>query len=153
MSFPLTCSSFEEGSAIPDPYTCEGDNLSPAFTWRDIPTGTRSLAMIAEDPDASSGTFTHWLLYNMPPVLTFLPEGLPKSSVLLNLGTQGYNDFHRIGYDGPCPPRGSNHRYYFHLYALEFAPTLPPDLTPGELRKAIQGHALGEASWVGRYGR
>jgi Raf kinase inhibitor-like YbhB/YbcL family protein/uncharacterized protein (TIGR00297 family) len=154
MSFPISSPSFDEGGTIPTRYTCDGENHSPALTWSDLPAGTRSLALIAEDPDAPSGVFTHWVLYNLPPTLASLPEGLAKTVALTGVGTQGENSFHRTGYDGPCPPPGAPHRYYFRLYALDSAPTLPAGMTAASLRsKAIQGHTLGEAEWVGRYGR
>jgi uncharacterized protein (TIGR00297 family)/Raf kinase inhibitor-like YbhB/YbcL family protein len=154
MSFPISSSSFDEGGLIPTRFTCDGENHSPALAWRDLPAGTKSLALIAEDPDAPGGTFTHWVLYNLPPTLTSLPEGLAKTVALTGVGTQGENSFRRTGYDGPCPPKGSTHRYYFRLYALDSAPTLPAGMTAATLRaQAIQGHTLGEAEWVGRYGR
>jgi Raf kinase inhibitor-like YbhB/YbcL family protein/uncharacterized protein (TIGR00297 family) len=153
MSFPLSSSSFEEGELIPARYTCDGENHSPALAWRDLPSGTRSLAVIAEDPDAPGGTYTHWVLYNLPPSLPGLPEGLAKTVALSGFGTQGENSFRHTGYDGPCPPAGPAHRYYFRVYALDSGPTLPAGMSAADLRKAIQGHVLAEAEWVGRYGR
>ncbi|MCL4559223.1 MAG: YbhB/YbcL family Raf kinase inhibitor-like protein [Chloroflexi bacterium] len=153
MSFPISSSSFEEGGLIPSRYTCDGENLSPALSWKDLPGGVRSLALITDDPDAPGGTFTHWVLYNMPPTLTILPEGVAKTATLPSVGTQGINDFRRVGYDGPCPPRGPLHRYYFNLYALDTPPTLPPGLNAAGLRKELKGHILAEAQWIGRFGR
>lgn len=153
MSFPISSPSFDEGQTIPTRYTCDGENHSPALAWRDLPAATRSLALIAEDPDAPGRTFTHWVLYNLPPTLSSLPEGLAKTVVLSGIGTQGENDFRHTGYDGPCPPPGPAHRYYFRLYALDTGPTLPAGMGAAELRKAIQGHTLAEAQWVGRFGR
>ena len=153
MSFPVFSSAFEEGARIPTRYTCDGQNHSPALSWRDLPSGTRSLALIAEDPDAPGGTFTHWVLYNLPPTLSALPEGLAKTVSLPGIGTQGENSFHKTGYDGPCPPAGPAHRYYFWVFALDTDPTLPAGLSSDDLRKALQGHILGEAQWVGKYSR
>lgn len=153
MAFPIFSSAFEEGARIPARYTCDGQNQSPALSWRDLPPGTRSLALIAEDPDAPGGVFTHWVLYNLPPTLTALPESLAKTSSLPGIGLQGENSFRRTGYDGPCPPPGPAHRYYFRIYALDADPTLPVGLAAADLRKAIQGHTLAEAQWVGKYSR
>lgn len=153
MSFPLSSTSFDMGSTISQKYTCDGANRSPSFTWKDLPQGTRSLALIADDPDAPGGTFTHWVLYNIPPSLSIIAEAQPQTPILPNIGTQGTNDFRHSGYDGPCPPPGPAHRYYFRLYALDIAPTLPENLKAADLRKAIQGHVLGDAQWVGRYSR
>jgi len=138
---------------IPPKFTCEGDNRSPVLTWSDLPEGTRSLALVLDDPDSASGLFVHWVLYNIPPTVNRLAEGLPQEPALPGIGTQGANSYGRTGYNGPCPPRGTVHRYYFHLYALDTAPTLPGDLTAAELRKTIQGHVLSEATWVGKFGR
>jgi Raf kinase inhibitor-like YbhB/YbcL family protein len=157
MAFPIASPSFEEGEMIPAKFTCEGENRSPVLTWSDLPEGTRSLALILDDPDAPAGPpeghFIHWVLYNIPPTLNRLAEGQPRDPVLAGVGTQGTNSSGRTGYDGPCPPHGSVHRYYFHLYALSTAPTLPSGLNAAQLRKTIQGHILSEAAWVGKYGR
>ncbi len=152
-SFPITSTSFEEGGAIPPVFTCTGENYSPNLSWKDLPSGARSLALIVSDPDAPGGTFIHWVLYNLPPTLTLLPEGLGKTSALPNGSAVGYNDFHHLGYDGPCPPPGPAHRYYFSLFALDSAPTLPANLTAGDLRKTMQGHILAEAVWIGKFAR
>jgi len=153
MSFPISSTSFEEGGFIPERYTCDGENRSPALAWRDLPSGTRSLALMTDDPDAPVGTFTHWVLYNMPANLSKLAEGINKDGSISGVGTQGTNDFHRLGYDGPCPPKGPAHRYYFTLYALDIAPTLPANLSASQLRKTMQGHILAQSQWVGKYGR
>lgn len=153
MSFPLSSTSFDFGSTISPKYTCDGANRSPALNWSDLPVGTGSLALISEDPDAPSGTFIHWVLYNLPPTVSTLPEGLPKTETLQNGAIQGLNSFGKTGYDGPCPPPGTPHRYYFRVYALDIAPTLPVGLKASELLKAIQGHVLGKAEWVGKFGR
>jgi Raf kinase inhibitor-like YbhB/YbcL family protein len=158
MAFPIAIPAFEEGEMIPAKYTCEGENRSPVLTWSDLPEGTRSLALVLDDPDAPSargpdGAFVHWVLYNIPPSLNRLAEGQAQDPVLPGVGTHGINSYGRTGYTGPCPPRGSVHRYYFHLYALDTAPTLPGGLTAAQLRKTIQGRILSEATWVGKYGR
>ncbi len=153
MAFPISSTAFEDGSLIPVRFTCDGANRSPALTWRDLPANTRSLALITEDPDAPLMTYIHWVIYNIPPTVTTLPEGIPQGQTAAGVGTQGANSARHLGYDGPCPPPGGAHRYYFRLYALDIDPTLPPGLDSGQLRKELQGHILGEATWVGRYGR
>ena len=153
MTFPISSTAFEEGKLIPARHTCDGQNLSPMLSWRDLPPATRSLALITDDPDSPGGTFTHWVLYNLPPALTVLPEGIDKTASVAGIGAQGTNSFGRTGYDGPCPPHGSVHRYYFRLYALDIDPTLPAGLNANQLRKELQGHVLGEAQWIGRYAR
>lgn len=147
MSFPISSTSFEMGGMIPSKFTCSGENRSPALSWKDLPAGTRSLALIVEDPDAPSGNFIHWVLYNLPASVSQLAEGNPGA------GTQGTNSFSKAGYGGPCPPPGPAHRYYFRLFALDLDPTLPGNLKAADLRKQIQGHILGEAEWMGKYGR
>jgi Raf kinase inhibitor-like YbhB/YbcL family protein len=153
ITFPISSSSFPEGELIPARYTCDGENRSPELAWKDLPTATRSIALLVEDPDAPGGVFTHWVLYNLPPSIRSLPEGQPRTATMPGNGTQGINDFRRAGYDGPCPPAGSTHRYYFKLMALDIEPSLPAGFNAGKLRKAVQGHILAEAQWVGRFGR
>src|SRR5256885_1714257 len=117
MSFALKTKAFSEGGAIPKKYTCDGSDLSPALTWAGTPAGTQSLALIADDPDAPVGTWTHWIIWNIPPEPA-LPEGIPKVENLSDGTRQGKNDFKRVGYGGPCPPPGKSHRYFFKLYAI-----------------------------------
>lgn len=149
----FSSTAFTNGGAIPVKHTCDGEDLSPALQWGELPSGTQSLAIIVEDPDAPIGLFVHWVIYNIPPTLTGLPEGIAKSSLVSGIGTQGSNGFGRTGYGGPCPPRGNPHRYFFKLYALDLAPNLPADLNRGKLLAAMQGHILGEGEWMGTYGR
>lgn len=152
-TFTLFSKSFGNGEPIPSKYTCDGDNLSPALSWSDLPENTHSMALIVDDPDAPVGTFVHWVLYNIPINLSELREGVTKTKHVSGIGSQGINDFHRTGYDGPCPPRGSDHHYYFTLYALSSPPTLAPGLSAAGLRKAIKGKILAEAQWTGVYHR
>ena len=152
-AFPLSSPAFAQGSLIPKKFTCDGTNVSPALNWSGLPAGTRSLALITDDPDAPVGTFTHWVLYNMAPSLTGLPEAVAKIAQVPGIGTQGNNSFSRPGYDGPCPPRGAPHRYYFTLYALDLSPDLPPGLTPTKLQSAMRGHIMAESQWMGKYQR
>ena len=153
MSFELTSSAFAPGEDIPRQYTCDGEDLSPHLTWTDPPEGTRSLALICDDPDAPVGTWTHWLLWGLAPEARELPEGMPTDPQLEGGLRQGVTDFRRLGYGGPCPPKGKPHRYFFHLYALDTTIGLVPGADQRKLREAMEGHALGEAQLMGRYGR
>lgn len=149
----FTSTVFTNGGTIPVKHTCDGEDLSPALEWGELPAGTKSLAVIAEDPDAPVGLFVHWVIYNIPPALTGLPEGVAKIAQVSGTGMQGINGFGRNGYGGPCPPRGKPHRYFFNLYALDLEPRLPADLTRAGLLTAMQGHILGQGQWMGTYGR
>ncbi len=151
MSFQISSPAFATGETIPRQHTCEGENRSPALRWSGLPEGALSLALVGEDPDAPFGVFTHWVLYDLSPELSDLPGSQPKTPRLPHIGAQGVNSFRRNGYDGPCPPLGKTHRYFFRLYALDLAPDLPPGLTAEELRRSIHGHVLAEAECMGTY--
>ena len=146
MAFTLRSSAFDDEQAITRPYTCDGANLAPPLAWSEPPQGTRSFALIMDDPDAPSGTFTHWLLYDIPATATDVADP--------SLGKTLRNDFGRAAYAGPCPPVGHGaHRYFFTLYAVDV-----PSLTlKGTARKALdrvlQAHTLGTARLMGRYER
>lgn len=144
----LDSGSLKSGELMSARFTCSGEDRSPALSWKNVPEGTKSLALLVEDPDAPGGTFIHWVLYNMPPSLTALDENLPRSETLVEIGTQGRNDFGRTGYNGPCPPRGSKHHYYFHLYALDIDPQLKAGLDGRALHKQIDGHILAEGTFM-----
>jgi Raf kinase inhibitor-like YbhB/YbcL family protein len=152
MSFTIKSTAFSEGGTIPKQYTCDAADTSPALTWADAPQGTQSFALIADDPDAPVGTWTHWIIWNIPPGQA-LPEGVAKTDSLSDGSRQGRNDFKRIGYGGPCPPPGKPHRYFFRLYALSTNLDLKPGATRGELERAMKGHVLAHAELMGRYGR
>lgn len=153
MGFTLQSPAFANGAAIPRQYTCDGADQSPPLSWNQLPTGTASLALIVEDPDAPRGTFVHWVIFNLSPSPAVLPQGVPRQAIIESGARQGRNDFRRVGYGGPCPPSGPPHRYFLHMYALN----APLDLTPGasasEIRSAIEGHVLGEAELMGTYKR
>jgi len=153
LTLTLSTTAFANGQPIPQAFTCDGKNSSPALQWSGVPAETKSLALIVEDPDAPMGTFTHWVLYNLPPNLTGLNESVPRLATLANLGTQGLNDFRKTAYDGPCPPAGKAHRYYFRLYAVNIEPNLPGGLTRPKLLNQIQGHILAQGEWMGTYQR
>ncbi len=147
MAIQLTSSAFKEGETIPRRFTCDGENLSPELTWSGVPQGTASLALIADDPDAPAGTWVHWVLADLPPDLTGLPEGAA------NVGMQGVNDFRKPGYGGPCPPRGSTHRYTFKLYALDLKLGLKAGMKKADVEKEMKGHILAQGQLMGRYAR
>lgn len=145
--FALESSAFENAQAIPDRHTCEGEDVSPPLRWTDAPNGTRSLALIVDDPDAPGGVFTHWLAWSLDPAAAGLDEGEAAPR-------EGRNDFGRTGYRGPCPPRGhGRHRYAFRLYALDTELELGAGAAKGELEQAIEGHVLMTSELVGTYER
>lgn len=143
----LTSSAFEHGQPIPARHTCEGDDISPPLGWSSVPTETRLLALILDDPDAPSGTFTHWLAWGLDPNAAGVAEGQAAPF-------EGRNDFGTVGYRGPCPPPAHGpHRYYFRLFALEDEVELPPGATRRELEDAIGTRALAVAELMGSYER
>jgi Raf kinase inhibitor-like YbhB/YbcL family protein len=145
--FVLQSSVFEHGEPIPRRYTCEGEDLSPPLAWSDVPEGTRSLALVVDDPDAPARTFTHWLGWGLDPGTRGLGEGEAAP-------VEGRNDFGTSGYRGPCPPPGhGRHRYFFRLYALDFDPDLRPGAGKGELERALEGHTLAVAELICTYER
>ena len=151
MAFEMSSSAFQEGKSIPQQYTGDGRNISPPLRWGDPPAGTRSLALICEDPDAPRGTFTHWVAFNLPAESRELAEGVPGEETLPNGTTQGTNDFGKVGYGGPKPPPGKPHHYFFKLYALDQPVELRPGATKAQLLAAVKGHVLGEAQFMGTF--
>ena len=151
MAFQLTSTAFEEGQPIPIEFTGEGRNTSPQLKWTDPPKETRSLALICEDPDAPRGTFTHWLIFNIPSEARELPEGIDRREGLANGTRQGRSDFGKVGYFGPKPPAGKPHRYFFKLFALDRMLEVPGGDTREHLLAAMKGHVLAQAQLVGTY--
>lgn len=151
MAFQITTTAFRDGGSISKRLTCDGPDVSPALSWSDPPAGTKSLAIIADDPDAPGGTWVHWVLYDLPPDTRKLPEGMTKDRELPNGALQGRNDFGKIGYNGPCPPRGSEHRYFFKLYALDSKTGLKAGATKRDLEHAMKGHILAQTQLIGKY--
>ena len=149
----LKTSSFEPSGFIPKRFTCEGENVAPEVEWRNPPAGTQSYAIIEDDPDAPSGTFVHWVVYNVPAKYTRISEGMLKNDAMTPGIRQGTNDFSSIGYSGPCPPPGKAHRYFIRLYALDTTTSLHPAATREELDAAMQGHILARAELMGRFKR
>ncbi len=150
-SLDLTGPAFVEGATLPVELTCDGADLSPALVWAGVPQGTASLALICDDVDARG--FVHWVLYGLSPTVTELAPGLPKAGELAGGARQGTNDFGRLGYGGPCPPKGAAHRYVFRLYALDAAVELPAGAKRADLEAAMKGHILAEGSLSGQYSR
>ena len=149
----LGSTAFGEGANIPKQYTEDGKNVSPSLRWSDPPKETKSLALICDDPDAPRGTWVHWVIFNLPASQHELEEGVPPQEELHNGARQGKNDFGRIGYGGPAPPRGKPHRYFFKLYALSTLLELAPGSTKDQLIAAMKGHVLAEGQHMGQYGR
>lgn len=148
--FGLQSSDFQPGGVIPLRNTCDGLDLSPALSWEQVPHGTKSLALIMEDRDSLNGTWSHWVLFHIPPDWTRLPEGFkPQSRQLVQ---EGLNDWHEIGYRGPCPPHGE-HRYTIRLFALNLDDLGLRQPTRQQLLKAMNSHVLGVAETSGIYAR
>lgn len=148
----LNSQAFRPGGMIPAKYTCDGANISPPLTLPDPPAGTKSFALIMDDPDAPVGTWVHWVIWNIPATTRALEENVPKTASLPNGTRQGTNDFKRIGYGGPCPPSGT-HRYFFKLYALDSTLNLPPETTKSVLEDTMRRHILGQSELIGKYTR
>ncbi len=153
MALSVSSMAFQDGEKIPVRYTCEGEDISPPLAWGEAPQGTRSFALIVDDPDAPGGVFTHWVLFNIPGNSRELPEAIPAEHRLASGALQGKNDAGKIGYAGPCPPPGRAHRYRFTLYALD----KPLDLTVGASKKqvldAMERHILAQGRLTGIYQR
>lgn len=141
----LTSHAFENNKPIPSKYTCQGEDISPALAISGIPTGTKSLALIVDDPDAPRGTFDHWISWNIAPSTTIQEAA--------KLGVNGINGFGTKGYKGPCPPPGSAHHYHFKLYALDTMLDLKEGSSKAEVLKAMQGHILDQAELIGTFQR
>jgi hypothetical protein len=134
-------------------YTCEGENISPELSWEGAPPETKSFVLIVHDPDAPrTNGFTHWMLYNIPPTATEIPENIPEGPRVSGLGLQGKNDAGKIGYVGPCPPSGT-HRYFIRLFALQKELDLAPAAAAPELQSAMHDHIIGQAELMGTYAK
>jgi Raf kinase inhibitor-like YbhB/YbcL family protein len=149
----LTSPAFENNGTMPAAYTADGADVSPPLQWQGAPDGTQTFALIVEDRDSSSGAFTHWLIADIPGTATGLPEGVPKKDQVATPlpAAQGLNSFRDVGYGGPKPPPGKVHHYYFYLYALDGRLDMPGEFSKSQLRAAMAGHTLAEATLVGCY--
>ncbi len=150
--FSISSPVFKHYGAIPSDYTCDGKNLSPRLNWQNPPEGTKSFALICDDPDAPQGTFVHWVVYNIPATSTGTPEGVATTDTLADGSLQGTTSFGKKGFGGPCPPSGE-HRYFFKLYAVDTMLALPAGATKEQLLDAMKGHIVAQAELVGTYRR
>jgi Raf kinase inhibitor-like YbhB/YbcL family protein len=151
MAFQLFSPGFAESGWIPELHTCQGADISPSLEWSGEPGETRSFALILEDPDAPGGTWTHWLLWDIPAKVHNLAQGLKPG----NLGVSGRNDFQKLGYGGPCPPKGHGaHRYFFKLYAVNLSTLgLREGSNQKELEQAAKDHVVAQTQYMGRFER
>lgn len=152
MALELTSTAFANGDPIPMKYTCDDQDISPPLQWKDPPEGTRSFALICDDPDAPVGTWVHWVLYNLPGSTLSLPEAVPSDADLPDGGQHGQNSWGRSDYGGPCPP-GGTHRYFFKLYALDTELELDAGASKEELLRVMEGHVLASTETMGVYSR
>jgi len=149
-SFAISSHAFQAWQIIPSKYTCDGVNISPPLEWKNVPAGTKSFALIMDDPDAPSGTFTHWVLFNLPASQLSLAEGASTAPDLKS--NHGTTSWRKAAYGGPCPPSGTHH-YIFTLYAVDTLLKLPAGSSRQDLVNALQGHILAQAQLVGLYSR
>lgn len=147
----IASDAFSQNEMIPEKYTCEGQNISPKIKIPDASDKAKTFVLIMEDTDAPGGTFVHWVMYNMPAYKLEIKEGVTKLEKLTDGTMQGKNDYGKIGYDGPCPPPGSTHRYYFKLYGIDEFVQVPPGLTKDQLEAVIKGHIVDQAELIGLY--
>jgi len=149
----MKSSAFENGGFIPSKYTCEDEDISPPLSWSDVPKGTKSFALICDDPDAPFGVWVHWVIFNIPADKRKLEENILKKGLLPERIIQGLNDFGKVGWGGPCPPPGKPHRYIFKLYALDTILSIEEGATKEELIEAMKSHILTETKLIGIYQR
>jgi Raf kinase inhibitor-like YbhB/YbcL family protein len=152
MAFTIASTAFKHEGMIPIQYTCDGADISPQLAWSNVPEGTKSFALICDDPDAPVGDWVHWVMFNIPSETRELKEEIANDAVLPNGARHGTNDFRKYGYGGPCPP-GGTHRYFFKLYALDSMLTLTGKVTKKDLLEGMKGHILGQAELMGKYSR
>ena len=153
MVFSISSSAFKDGGGIPSKYTCEGKNISLPLEWSEPPVGTKSLALIFDDPVAISGVFTHWIVFNLPADTRRLSEGMPRGDRLQNDALQGTTSYGKAGYGGPCPPPGPVHHYRFILYALDKMLELGAGASKKQVLDALKGHVLAQTQLTGLYQR
>lgn len=152
MPFTLKSPAFSEGGSIPRQHTCDGTDVSPALSWSGAPEKTRAFALIVDDPDAPRKTWVHWVVFDLPADSAGLPEAVPARESIASGGSQGVNDFGKVGWGGPCPPSGT-HRYVFTLYALDGPLALSARSRKENVLRAMEGHVLAQTRLIGRYAR
>lgn len=152
MTIEVSSPAFAQDGMIPSKYTADGQNVSPPLAWQNIPAGTKSVALICDDPDAPGRTWVHWVMWNIPPDVNSLTENVPHVETMPDGTKQGISDFKSTGYGGPAPPSGT-HRYYFKVYALDISLNIPNTSTKPDLLKAMEGHILAEGRLMGKYKR
>ena len=152
MALSITSPAFKNGSPIPALYSCKGRDISPALLWSDAPAGTKSLALIMDDPDAPGGTWVHWVVYNIPASAVELQEASPAQANLADGSLNGTNSWGKLGYGGPCPPSGT-HRYFFKLYALDTMLSLPSGANKQNLLSAMMNHILALVELIGTFSK
>ena len=149
----VTSTAFKNMQPIPRDYTCDGKNNSPPLSWSKPPAGTKSFALIVDDPDSPGGTWTHWVVFDLPADTSELSEDAAKSQFASGAVKEGLNDFKHIGYGGPCPPAGKSHRYMFKVYALDTVLGLKSGASKKEVEAAMVKHILGQGQLIGTYQR
>jgi len=153
LAFSIGSPAFKNGETVPTRHTADGDDISPRIVWSDPPQGTISFALICDDPDAPMGTWTHWLIYDIPGNEAGLPEDVPREKNLPGGTRQGLNSWRKIGYGGPDPPPGKLHRYFFRIYALNGTLGIPAGANKANLLGIMGNRVLGQAEFYGTYGR
>jgi len=151
MSLNVTSSAFASGAEIPKTYTCKGTDISPALAWSGAPAHAASFAVIMDDPDAPAGTWVHWVMWNVAQSSHSLPQDVPKRDQLSDGARQGRNSFGKVGYNGPCPPAGQTHRYFFRVYALDAKLDLAAGANSSQLESAMQDHVLAQGEYMGTF--
>lgn len=149
----VSSTAFADGQPIPVKYTCQGDDISPPLHWDQPPPAAKSFVLICDDPDAPAGSWVHWVLYNLPASIVSLPENTPPTEILPEGARQGSNSFDKIGYGGPCPPKGKAHRYFFKVYALDITLSIEGHSTKEQVLDRMQGHIVAEGQLMGLYRR
>ncbi|MBS0634225.1 MAG: YbhB/YbcL family Raf kinase inhibitor-like protein [Verrucomicrobia bacterium] len=153
MALELESSAFANGDTMPIRYTADGADHSPPLIWSGAPKGTKTFALIMDDPDAPVGTWDHWVLFNLPLDTQTLHEALFNREKLPNGAVQGLNSWGKVGYNGPSPPKGSSHRYFIRLYALDTSLELASQATKQDVLQAMKGHILAESQLMVHYSR
>jgi Raf kinase inhibitor-like YbhB/YbcL family protein len=152
-TFVLTTTAFAPAATIPEQYTCKGQDISPPLQWSGAPAKAGSFVIIMDDPDAPAGVWVHWVMWNLPRSAHTLPESVAKQDQMDDGSRQGSNSFQRTGYNGPCPPPGQSHRYFFRLYALDGKLELAPPASRADVDGAMKGHVLAETEYMGTFHR